>query len=87
MARTPSTSNTSSSAVDERLLHEQAKLFRHRGFDFETNDRAATAALEGSLEHPDQVLSFFFDFDFGVPDDAERPLALDGIAREQPADE
>ena len=82
----PSTRNTSSSATRERALHEAAQLGRHRRFHFEPDHRAAAAALERGLEQPHQIFGLFLDLDFGVADDAERALPLDGVAREQPAE-
>ncbi len=69
------------------VLHEDAQLFGHRGFDLEPDHRAAAAALERGLEQADEVFGLFLDFEFGVPDDAECALALDGVAGEQPPDE
>ena len=87
MASTPSTRNTSSSAVDSACCTKAAQLLRHLGFDLEPDHRSAAAALQRGLEQADQIFGLFLDFEFGVADDAERALALDRIAGEQPADE
>ena len=71
----------------ERLLHEGAQLLRHVGLDLEPDRRSAPPPLQRGLEQPDQIFRLFLDFDFGIADDAERALALDGVAGEQPADE
>ena len=71
----------------QRALHEGAQLFRHRGFDLEPDHRPAPPPLQRGLEQPHQIFGLFLDFQFGVADDAERALALDDVAGEQPADE
>ena len=71
----------------QRVLHEAAQLLRHLGFDLEPDHRSAAAALQRGLEQADEIFGLFLDFEFGVADDAERALALDGVAGEQPADE
>ena len=71
----------------QRALHERPQLFRHRGLDLEPDHRSAAAALQRGLEQANQIFGLFLDFQFGVADDAERALALDGVAGEQPADE
>ena len=73
--------------VESALLHEGAQLFRHLGFDFEPDHRSPPPPLQRGFEQPHQVFGLFLDFEFGIPDDAESALALDGIAGEQPADE
>ena len=87
IASTPSTRNTSSSAAGKRLLHEAAQRFRHLGFHLEPDHRSAATALQRGLEQADQIFGLFLDFEFGVADDAEGALALDGVAGKQPADE
>ena len=47
----------------------------------------APPPLQRALEQADQILGLFLDFEFGVADDAEGALALDGVAGEQAADE
>ncbi|MGX1076834.1 hypothetical protein AB7M45_007444 [Bradyrhizobium elkanii] len=69
------------------MLHEDAQLFGHRGLDLEPDHRPAAAALERGLEQANEVFGLFLDFEFGVPDDSECALALDGVAGEQAADE
>ena len=71
----------------QRPLHEAAQLRRHGGVDLEPDHRAAAAPLERGLEQAHQVFGLFLDFDFGVADDAEGALPLDGIAGKQAADE
>ena len=73
--------------VDSARCTKCAQLFRHRGFDLEADHRAAAAALQRGLEQAHQVFGLFLDFEFGVADDAERALPLDGVAGKQPADE
>ena len=71
----------------KRALHEGAQFFRHLGFDLEPDHRSAPPAFQRGLEQANQILRLFLDFEFGIPDDAERALALDGVAGKQPADE
>ena len=71
----------------ERALHEAAQLGRHGGVEFEPDHRTAAALLQRGLEQPHQVFGFFLDFQFGIADDAEGALPLDGVAGKQPADE
>ena len=71
----------------KRLLHEAAQLFRHLGVDLEPDHRSPPAPLQRGLEHANQIFRLFLDFEFGVADDAECALALDGVAGKQPADE
>ena len=66
----------------KRLLHESAQFFRHLSFDFEPDHRPAPPPLQRGFEQADQIFRLFLDFEFGIPDDAERTLALDGIAGE-----
>ena len=56
-------------------------------FELETDHRTAPPLLERGLEQPHQVLGFFFDFNFGVPDRAECSVPFDGIPGKQAADE
>ena len=74
-------------AASERALNEAPQLRRHRGVDFEPDDRTAPAALEHGLELAHQVFGFFLDLDLAVADDAEGALPFDRIAGKQPADE
>ena len=69
------------------MLHEGAQFLRHLGFDLEPDHRSAPPPLQRGLEQAHQIFGFFLDFEFGVADDPERALTLDGIAGEQPADE
>ncbi len=69
------------------MLHEDAQLFGHRGLDLEPDHRPTPATLQRGLEQANEVFRLFLDFEFGVPDDAERALTLDGVAGEQAADE
>ena len=71
----------------QRPLHECTQLGRHRRFDFKADDGAATATFQGGFEQANQIFRLFLDLQFGVPDDAERALPLDGVAGEQPVDE
>ena len=71
----------------ERAGHEAAQFGRHRRVDFEPDRGSAAAALERTLEHTDEILRFFLDFDVAVAEDAERPLAAHGIAGKQTPDE
>ncbi len=71
----------------QRALHERAQFLRHGRLDLEPDHRSPAPPLQRGLEQADQILGLFLDFEFGVPDDAERTLALDGIAGKQPADE
>jgi hypothetical protein len=66
----------------KRLPHEAAQLFRHLGFHLQPDHRTPPPPLQRGLEHADQIFRLFFDFEFGVPDDAEGALALDGVAGE-----
>ena len=70
----------------QRLLDEAAQLLRHLGVDLKPDHRSAAAPLQCGLEGADEVFRLFLDFDLGVPDDAERALALEGVAGEQTAD-
>jgi len=63
----------------KRALHEGAQLFRHLGFHFEMDHRSAAPPLQRGLEQANEVFGFFLDFEFGVADDAECALALDGV--------
>ncbi len=71
----------------ERVLHEAAQFRGRRRLHFETDHRAAAAALEHALERAHQVLGLFLDLDLGIADDAERALPLHRIAGKQLADE
>ena len=71
----------------KRLLHEAAQRFRHLGFHLEPDHRTPPPPLQRGLEQADQIFGLFLDFEFGVADDAEGALALDGVAGEQAADE
>ena len=73
--------------MDSARCTKRAQFLRHLGFDFEPDHRSAPPPLQRGLEQANQIFGLFLDFEFGVPDDAERALALDGIAGEQPADE
>ena len=71
----------------ERALHERAQFLRHRRLDLQPDHRSAAPAFQRGLEQTNQIFRLFLDFQFGVPDDAERALPLHGIAGKQPADE
>ena len=73
--------------VESACWTKCAQLLGHVGFDLEPDHRAAPPALQRGLEHAHEVFGLFLDFHFGVADDPERALALDGVAGEQPADE
>src|SRR5262245_2126294 len=66
-------------------LHEVAQFTRHRRFKLEADHRPASPPLERGFEKPHQILGFFFDFNFGISDRAERSVSFDGISGKQSA--
>src|SRR5262249_6348442 len=71
----------------ERTLYETLKFCGSGGLKLKPDDRTTAAPLEHGLELPHEIFGLFFDFNFGVPDDAERALSFDRVTREKAPDE
>ena len=78
--------------VDEGLVRpdvelpgdEAAQGFRHLGIEFEPDDRPAATTLQRGFIEEHQILGLFLDLEIAVADDAEHPLPLHLVAREEP---
>ncbi len=67
--------------------HQGTQLLRHLGVHAEMDRDAASPALQCRLIRADKVFRFFLELHVGVADQAERALAGDAEAREQPIEE
>ena len=65
--------------------HKGANVFLHAGLDLEPDHAASATPLQRRLEQAHQVFGLLLDLEIAVADDAEHALALDRIARKQPA--
>ena len=79
---------TGSCSFDVHVIGDEgAQILRHRGFELQPDDAAATAPLQRAFEPAHQIFGFFGDLDVAVAQHAEASAADDLVAREQPVQE